>query len=112
MSSVQKILTILLGIVLTTLFLWGEEGKIVLIDPGHGGKDRGVVAGSYKEKNIALALSKNLATILAKRGYHVAMTRYQDAYLSLKERSMIVKQLNPDIVVSIHVIDGYFGKKY
>lgn len=79
--------------------------EVVVIDPGHGGRDEGVNgrAGS-KEKDIALLVSLALRDALASRSdVKVAMTREEDIYLSLKERAVLAAAANADMVLTIHV---------
>ncbi len=77
----------------------------IVIDPGHGGRDRGAsgyLKGVY-EKNIALALSKRLAKkIRQKLKCEVILTRTRDKYLTLEERTAIANTKNADLFISIH----------
>jgi N-acetylmuramoyl-L-alanine amidase len=77
----------------------------IVVDPGHGGKDYGA-PGYYKgvhEKNVTLAIGKRLARkIHAELKYDVVMTRDQDLYLSLEERTAIANTKNADLFISIH----------
>ncbi len=76
---------------------------LVVIDAGHGGHDPGAGTGSLKEKQLTLTLAKALkARLLAGGGIRVAMTRDDDRYLLLDERSGIAKRLNADLFISIH----------
>ena len=76
---------------------------LVVIDPGHGGKDPGAGAGQLREKAITLALALALRDELLKRGgIRVALTREGDTYVILEERSAIARRLGADLFVSIH----------
>jgi N-acetylmuramoyl-L-alanine amidase len=76
---------------------------LVVIDPGHGGKDPGAGAGQLKEKTITLALALALRDELLRRGgIRVALTRDQDTYVILDERAAIARRLGADLFVSIH----------
>lgn len=75
---------------------------IVVIDPGHGGKDPGAVANGLKEKDINLAVSKKLAAALKKKGIDVRLTRNSDVYLTLKERTNLANKWNAEVFISIH----------
>jgi N-acetylmuramoyl-L-alanine amidase len=81
-----------------------NRGKtLVIIDPGHGGKDVGAVGiGSIQEKNIVLSISQQVASILERQGIQVRMTRDSDYFISLEGRSNMANRLNADIFVSIH----------
>lgn len=79
---------------------------IVLIDAGHGGRDPGAegVSGSTREKNMTLAMAKELADLLESRGrVRVAMTREDDRYLTLEDRAAIARALGARLFVSIHM---------
>lgn len=76
---------------------------LVVIDPGHGGKDPGAGAGAIKEKELTLAIARALRDELLKGGgVRVALTRGDDRYLFLGERSSIARRLGADLFISIH----------
>lgn len=76
---------------------------LVVIDAGHGGHDPGAGQGALKEKALTLALARALrAELLREGGIRVAMTRDDDRYLALAERSGIARRLQADLFVSIH----------
>ena len=56
----------------------GLQGKTIAIDPGHGGSDSGAVGAYSKEKDITLAISKKVASLLSAAGANVIMTRTTD----------------------------------
>ena len=77
--------------------------KIIVIDPGHGGKDAGAVGyKKYREKVVALQLSKKLRDILLKRGYTVYMTRNDDSFVELRQRTRFANNKKADLFLSIH----------
>jgi N-acetylmuramoyl-L-alanine amidase len=76
---------------------------LVVLDPGHGGKDPGAVANGLKEKDINLAISKYLSAELQKRGYTVLLTRQDDRYLRLQERTDFANRHKADAFISVHV---------
>lgn len=79
---------------------------IVLIDPGHGGRDPGApgVSGTTKEKDLTLAMSRELADLLEQRGrVRVALTREEDKYLTLEQRAGIARRLQASLFLSIHM---------
>lgn len=76
---------------------------LVLIDPGHGGKDPGASAGALEEKTLTLSLARALRDALLKQGgIRVALTRSDDRYLFLDERLAIAHAMHPDVFISIH----------
>lgn len=79
---------------------------IVLIDPGHGGRDPGApgVSGQVREKDLTLAFSRELRDVLAERGrVRVAMTREDDRTLTLEQRAAIARKLGAGLLVSAHM---------
>ncbi|MCF7936583.1 MAG: N-acetylmuramoyl-L-alanine amidase [Synergistales bacterium] len=80
----------------------GEGPPLVVIDPGHGGKDPGAVANGILEKDLNLAVSRKLATLLKQLGLRVHLTRNSDTYLKLGERTDIANRMNADLFISIH----------
>lgn len=79
---------------------------IVVIDPGHGGRDPGAtsVSGQVVEKDLTLALARELRDELVKRGrVRVAVTREGDTYLGLDERAAVARRLNAAMFVSLHM---------
>jgi len=76
---------------------------LVVIDAGHGGHDPGAQNGAYHEKAITLGLARALRdALLDGGGIRVALTRDDDRYLALEERSGIARKLGADLFVSIH----------
>jgi len=78
--------------------------KIIVLDPGHGGQDPGAIgcSGVY-EKNITLAMAKELKKILDKDGrYKVYLTRNRDVFIPLRERVRIARRYKADLFLSIH----------
>ncbi len=76
--------------------------KTVVVDPGHGGYEYGIVAGGAREKDANLALSKDLGAAFAKKGKSVFLTRRTDQSISLDERIAFANAKSPDLFVSIH----------
>jgi N-acetylmuramoyl-L-alanine amidase len=78
-------------------------GKIVVIDPGHGGHDTGAHSNGVYEKNLTLAISKKTADALAAAGATVIMTRKSDVFIPLLERNDIATQAGADFFIAIHI---------
>ncbi|WP_298104380.1 N-acetylmuramoyl-L-alanine amidase [uncultured Campylobacter sp.] len=78
------------------------KGKLIVIDPGHGGSDSGAVGNGLKEKNVVLATSKKLGVLLTKRGYKVLYTRSTDVFINLRSRTAFAAKKNADMFISIH----------
>ena len=84
-------------------FVRGRE-IVVAVDPGHGGYDPGAVGrGRTKEKDVALAIGKLLASrINAERGMKAVLVRKGDYYVDHRERTEIARRNKADLFVSIH----------
>lgn len=91
----------------------GLAGKLVLLDPGHGGRDPGASAGGYDEKDIVLAVALTLRELLQEAGAVVVMIRETDIDLSepipgkmkltdLSRRLEMASEVMPDVYLSIH----------
>src|SRR5205085_6847069 len=79
---------------------------IVVIDAGHGGRDPGArsVSGQVSEKELTLALARELRDDLVKRGrVRVAMTRDDDRYLTLDDRAAVARRLDAAMFISLHM---------
>lgn len=98
-----------LGIVLVVAFATGawarpaERFDTVVIDAGHGGEDRGArgARGSW-EKDVVLAVARDLAVRLRERGLRVVTTRDDDSYVPLERRNAIANDSRGDLFLSIH----------
>ncbi len=85
--------------------------KVVVIDPGHGGKDPGALGPrGLKEKDVVLAIAKKLKKELESRGFVVYLTRDSDYYIPLEKRSEFANRKKAGIFISIHA-NASFKKK-
>jgi N-acetylmuramoyl-L-alanine amidase len=86
----------------------GLTAKRVVIDPGHGGHDPGTQSRTgIKEKDLVLDISRRVAKLLKADGeYEVIMTRNNDTFIPLEERTAIANSRSADLFVSIHA-NGY-----
>ncbi|MBW4689775.1 MAG: N-acetylmuramoyl-L-alanine amidase [Komarekiella atlantica HA4396-MV6] len=80
------------------------RGKVVvLIDPGHGGKDPGAIGiGGVREKDVILPIGRRIAAILQQNGVQAVLTRNSDFFVSLQGRVAMAERANADVFVSIH----------
>ena len=76
--------------------------KTVIIDPGHGGKDKGAYWYGISEKTLTLDVAKKVETLLRNKGIKVLMTRKSDHYVSIQDRASIANKYSNAIFVSIH----------
>ena len=84
----------------------GPKGRpLVVIDAGHGGHDPGTISpfGGTKEKNLTLAVARKVRDeLLASGRVRVALTREDDTFLILRERTAIARNLGAKLFISIH----------
>jgi N-acetylmuramoyl-L-alanine amidase len=80
-----------------------RERIVVVIDPGHGGRDPGAVGiGGLREKDVVLSISRQVANLLEREGIQVVMTRADDRALELSTRVQMAQRANANYFVSIH----------
>ncbi|MCH9813872.1 MAG: N-acetylmuramoyl-L-alanine amidase [Epsilonproteobacteria bacterium] len=80
-----------------------SSSKVIVIDPGHGGKDAGAVGyKKYQEKHAVLKVSKVLQGLLKKQGYKVYLTREKDKFIKLSNRTNFANKKEADLFISIH----------
>ena len=76
---------------------------LVVIDPGHGGKDPGAIGiGGMRETDVVLEVSKIVEKLLSESGVNVKLTRKNEVDLGLPQRVSFANSLDSDIFVSIH----------
>ena len=78
---------------------------LVVIDPGHGGRDPGAISrfGRQQEKDVTLAVARAIRDALAASGrVRVAMTREDDRFLVLADRYEIARRMGASLFISIH----------
>ena len=81
--------------------------KVIVLDPGHGGKDPGAQGQGYDEKNLTLAAALALKDRLERTGrYQVVMTRASDVFISLEDRVQIARSAGADLFLSLHADSG------
>lgn len=86
--------------------IYGPDDRtrpLVVIDPGHGGKDPGASGFGLREKDVVLGLATALRDKLVEQGgVRVALTREDDRFLVLGERPEIARRMGADLFISIH----------
>jgi N-acetylmuramoyl-L-alanine amidase len=79
------------------------KGKIIVLDPGHGGSSSGAIGAlETKEKDVTLRWAKLLARILERKGAIVKVTRDEDVALDLYQRAAFAKSQRADFLISLH----------
>lgn len=83
--------------------------KTIVIDPGHGGEDTGAIGPSgIKEKDINLAIAKKLEKLLSRKtGARIILTRADDTFIPLEQRTAIANKNRADLFISIHANAAY-----
>ncbi|SFG63016.1 M56/M15 family metallopeptidase [Pedobacter insulae] len=118
-SKNMKKLAYLLALPIGLILIWGFTVDVVnvfpkgsqdkdftlVIDAGHGGKDKGAVVDGVSEKEIALLMSKKLKVLAEEKGIKVMITRANDSYMSLKDRA----SLDGSFLISLHVNSAING---
>ena len=80
-----------------------DRFDIVVIDAGHGGDDDGAIGpAGNREKDVVLAVARELAKRLRSRDVQVVMTRVDDVFVSLEQRTAIANDARGDLFLSIH----------
>lgn len=101
--SLRHIIAIALSITMS-LTVWSRD-FVVVIDPGHGGKDYGCIGKLTNEKTIVLDVAKALGKKITDSydDVKVIYTRESDRYLTLQERADKANKAGGDLFISIHV---------
>jgi N-acetylmuramoyl-L-alanine amidase len=75
----------------------------IVVDAGHGGHDPGAIGPRrVREKDVTLAMARRLAKKLKAAGFEVVLTRKDDRFIALEERTAIANTAKGDLFVSIH----------
>ncbi len=83
-----------------------DKGRlsVVVIDPGHGGRDSGTIGGNVEEKNVVLDIALKLGRFIEEEfpEVKVVYTRKTDVFIPLNKRAQIANQADADLFISIH----------
>lgn len=97
-----------------------ESAGVVVIDPGHGGQDSGMIGAGLLEKDLALDVARRIDRILQTKGVPTVMTRGGDNYVSLAGRAAAANREQNAVFVSIHFdearpaaagVETYYGAR-
>lgn len=85
---------------------------VIVLDPGHGGKDPGASGPHHSsEKNVTLSIALKLKQIIDRQpGMHAVLTRNGDYYVGLRDRLTIARKYSGDVFVSIHA-DAFINQQ-
>ncbi len=90
-----------LGILLS--FSFSKEKKVVVIDAGHGGTDLGATRNGISEKEIVLNIAKKIKALNQNQNLEIILTRDDDSYPTLTDRTGKINEIKPDFAISLHV---------
>ncbi|WBV54294.1 N-acetylmuramoyl-L-alanine amidase family protein [Chryseobacterium gambrini] len=80
------------------------DKKLIIVDAGHGGNDMGANRYGIYEKDIVLNIGKEIQKFNNSQDqYEVILTRDNDTYSQLSDRTVLINKLNPEMVISLHV---------
>jgi N-acetylmuramoyl-L-alanine amidase len=81
-----------------------EKNRVIVIDPGHGGRDPGALGSMSREKDITLAIALKTGEYIQQniKNVTVIYTRKDDSYVDLYDRPKIANKANADLFISIH----------
>ena len=92
-------------------FIWGALPKTIVLDPGHGGHDTGARGpGGTLEKTVSLNLARKIAAGL-KDHFRVVLTRTDDYWLDIPERTAVANNAGADLFVSLHTGAGFLHQQ-
>jgi N-acetylmuramoyl-L-alanine amidase len=77
-------------------------GKTIVLDPGHGAHDAGASGNKLQEKDVVLDVGLRTRSKMVNAGAKIIMTRSNDTFLALRERSAIANNSGADSFISIH----------
>jgi N-acetylmuramoyl-L-alanine amidase len=83
--------------------------KLICLDAGHGGKDKGEIDGRNYEKNYALLLAREVSNMLQREGLKVLLTRESDTFVELPARPLMARRKGADLFVSLHYNSAEHG---
>lgn len=81
-----------------------SDKKIIVIDAGHGGNDKGATYEGISEKQIVLAVASNIKQYNSSQDeFEIVLTRDSDQNSTLTDRTDMINKLNPEMVISLHI---------
>ncbi|KAF2514033.1 N-acetylmuramoyl-L-alanine amidase [Flavobacterium zhairuonense] len=80
-----------------------ETKKIIVIDAGHGGDDFGASLNGLQEKTIVETIAKKIKDQNKNQNLEIVLLREGDHFIELSERVSIINNINPNLVISLHI---------
>lgn len=105
MKKLLKIATVGIGCtaLLLSIFSFDKKEYTVVIDAGHGGQDYGAQTADISEKALTTLITQKIQEKMKDESVTVHFTRLDDQMKSLSDRVNYVNQLQPDLLISLHV---------
>lgn len=102
MKKILSLLSLCLVVALVS-FTSLNNKKIIVIDAGHGGHDNGATVNELYEKDIVEQISKKIFEKNDPSKVEIVLLRDTDNFISLGDRVARINELNPDLVISLHI---------
>jgi N-acetylmuramoyl-L-alanine amidase len=80
-----------------------KEKKVIVIDAGHGGHDFGATIDNLNEKNLTSEIAKRIKETHSDSDVEIHFTRTDDQFIALNERTTLINNIKPDLVISLHI---------
>ncbi|MBN8566025.1 MAG: N-acetylmuramoyl-L-alanine amidase [Flavobacteriales bacterium] len=80
-----------------------KDKKVIVIDAGHGGHDFGAIKDEWKEKTLTSEIAKRIKEIHSDSAVEIHFTRSNDEFITLNDRTNLINNLKPDLVISLHI---------
>ena len=80
-----------------------KEKKVIVIDAGHGGHDFGATNDEWNEKNLTSLIAKKIKEMHSDSDVEIHFTRTDDEFIALNDRTNLINNLKPDLVISLHI---------
>lgn len=80
-----------------------KEKKVIVIDAGHGGHDFGATIDDLNEKNLTSEIAKKIKEMHSDSNVEIHFTRTDDQFIALNERTNLINNIKPDLVISLHI---------
>ena len=102
MKKTLSLLSLCLVVVLVS-FTSPNNKKLIVIDAGHGGHDNGTSFAKWNEKDIVEQISKKIFEQNDPSKVEIVLLRDTDNFISLSDRVNKINELNPNLVISLHI---------
>ncbi|MEO6133620.1 MAG: N-acetylmuramoyl-L-alanine amidase, partial [Ginsengibacter sp.] len=82
--------------------IYNGDAITVVIDAGHGGNDEGAISNDFKEKDLTLAIAKEIKSLNGNDKINIILTRDNDQWASVKDKASFANSVKADLFISIH----------